>query len=351
MRAAEASRRLGRRIAALARHPRRQLVAECHSLGLPGNINEKLAVLQDRLAAHYVAQAGGVCPTAPVAGVASRTTGRAAAILERVTRGLDCGMPGPSAPPSTALVLADRPDSPPPAQSLGRAAPAAPSPSEDRSPSPPRGKRPRAEAPPFRPSGACLDGSPPPDPRLARTSGAVFHEPLAARRRSHALASIRPARLDELLALQAEGRRLNLCIRGVTDAASESPEELQEVVEGVLERLVGEPVAPADAYRVGRYLPDRPRPIICRFNRLDEKIKVLRAKGVLYGPDCPGELGGVRVYHDLSPGAMDWKRKLVESFNFFLSRGIRAVWRMGYRLFALVGGSWVEYYPEFFLLG
>ena len=110
-------------------------------------------------------------------------------------------------------------------------------------------------------------------------------------------------------------------------------------------------MAPADAHRVGRYLPDRSRPIICRFNRLDEKIKVLRAKGVLYTPQCPSELGGVRVYHNLSPGAMDWKRKLVETFNFFLSRGIRVVWRMGYHLFALVGGSWVEYYPEFYLLG
>ena len=180
-----------------------------------------------------------MCPTAPVASVVSRTTGRAAAILERVTRGLDYGMSGPSAPPSTALVPADWPISPPTARSHGRAAPAAPSPSEDRSPSPPRGKRPRAEAPPFRPSGARLEGSPPPDSRPACTSGAVFHEPLAARRRSHALASIRPARLDELLSLQSEGRCLNLCIRGVTDAASESLEELQEVVEGLLERLVG----------------------------------------------------------------------------------------------------------------
>ena len=326
-------------------------MAECHNLGLPGNINEKNSALQDRLAAHYVAQAGGICPTTPVAGAVAGRRAVAAAILECVTRGLDCSAPGPSAPPSTALVLADRPNSPLSARSHGRAAPAAPSPSEDRSPSPPRGKRPRAEAPPFRPSGTHSDGPPSPDPRVDRATAPVFHEPLAARRRSHALASIRPARLDEVLALQAEGRRLNLCIRGVMDGPSESPEELQAVVEGLLERLVGEPVAPADAYRVGRYLPDRPRPIICRFNRLDEKIKVLRAKGALYGPDCPEEMGGVRVYHDLSPGAMDWKRKLVESFNFFLSRGIRAVWRMGYRLFALVGGSWVEYYPEFFLLG
>ena len=85
MRAAEVARRLGLRIAALAKHPRRQLVAECHDLGLQGNINEKNAVLQDRLAAHYVEEAGGVCPTVPVVGAASRSAGRAAAILERVT--------------------------------------------------------------------------------------------------------------------------------------------------------------------------------------------------------------------------------------------------------------------------
>ena len=32
--------------------------------------------------------------------------------------------------------------------------------------------------------------------------------------------------------------------------------------------------------------------------------------------------------------------------DFFVGKGIRAVWRKGYRLFALLGGSWVEYFPN-----
>ena len=350
MRAAATSSRLGRQIAALAKKPRRELVAECQSLGLPGNINERNAVLQDRLAAHFVAQAGGICPTRPSAVGDSRSAGRAAAILERVSQGLRGGFPGPSASRSTAVVPVDRPTSSAAAPPSKRPAATDSASSEDRSPSPPRGKRPRPEAPPFCPSGAHSDDHPLPDARAARRPPPVFLEPMAARRRSHALASIRPTRLDESLAIHAELRRLNVCLRGLADSASETPAEVLEVVEGALERMVGEAVLPADAYRVGRFQPDRPRPIIIRFNRIDDKIRVLRGKGMLYGDQCPSELAGVRVYHDLSPGQMDWKRKLVESFNFFLSKGIRAVWRMGYRLFALVEGSWVEYYPEFFLV-
>ena len=101
-----------------------------------------------------------------------------------------------------------------------------------------------------------------------------------------------------------------------------------------------------DAYRVGRFHRDRPRPIIVRFANLETKLQVLRSKGVLYGAACPPELQGLRVYHDLSPGQLDWKRKLRGSYEQLLGLGIRVVFRRGYRLFALLGGTWTEFFPS-----
>ena len=119
----------------------------------------------------------------------------------------------------------------------------------------------------------------------------------------------------------------------------------------VLTGIVGRPVAMSDCWRVGRFSPDRPRPIIIRFDVLAEKVAVLRAKGVLYGGGCPADLEGLRLYHDLSAGQLDWKRCLRAAFDNFIQSDIRAVWRHGYRLFALEEGVWVEYYPSSVLVG
>ena len=166
------------------------------------------------------------------------------------------------------------------------------------------------------------------------------------RRRSHALASVRPARLDELLALQGELRRDNLCVRGVPDGASESAAELAGKLEDVMGALTGGAVPVRDCYRVGRFSPDRPRPVIVRFHSADTKVTVLRAKGVLYRPECPEALRGIRVYHDLSVQQLNWKLQLRKAYERFLGLGIRAVWRKGYRLFALLDGIWTEFYPS-----
>ena len=135
-------------------------------------------------------------------------------------------------------------------------------------------------------------------------------------------------------------------MRGVPDAASEGAEELAGKLRDVIGTLTGREVPVRDCYRVGRFNPDRPRPVIVRFHTADAKVTVLRAKGVLYRPECPEALRCIRVYHDLSVQQLNWKLRLRTAFHRFLALGIRAVWRKGYRLFALLDGIWTEFFPS-----
>lgn len=59
------------------------------------------------------------------------------------------------------------------------------------------------------------------------------------------------------------------------------------MVEDVLQVLGGEGVVTCDGYHVGWFHPDRTHPIIVAFDRLADKLMVLRAKGKLYAKDCP----------------------------------------------------------------
>ena len=85
-----------------------------------------------------------------------------------------------------------------------------------------------------------------------------------------------------------------------------------------------------------------------------DKIAVLRGKGLLYGDGLSPMLqewveesgAPLRVYHDLSALQLDWKRRLRSAYDAFLGAQTRVVWRRGYWLFALLEGSWVEFYPE-----
>ena len=185
-------------------------------------------------------------------------------------------------------------------------------------------------------------------------------DPVDARRRSHAAASARPARIDELLELHGELRRWQCCLRGLLDTHDETEEELRMRVEAVVAELVagvdaydGEAVV-SDCWRVGRYAPERPRPVIIRFQRMSDKVAALRGKGLLYGDGMSTMLqewveesgAPLRLYHDLSAGQLDWKRRLRTAYDAFLEAHIRVVWRRGYRLFALLEGTWVEFYPQ-----
>ena len=96
-------------------------------------------------------------------------------------------------------------------------------------------------------------------------------DPVDARRRSHAAASARPARIDELLELHGELRRWHVCLRGLVDCHDETEPELRLRVEAVVAELTeeaatydGEAIV-SDCWRVGRYAPERPRPVIIRF--------------------------------------------------------------------------------------
>ena len=185
-------------------------------------------------------------------------------------------------------------------------------------------------------------------------------DPVDARRRSHAAASARPARIDELLELHGELRRWQVCLRGLLDTHDETEEELRCRVEAVARECAEEagtydgPPLVSDCWRVGRYAPERPRPVIIRFQRMCDKIAVLRGKGLLYGDGQSRMLqewveeSGVplRLYHDLSAGQLDWKRRLRGAYDAFLEAQVRVVWRRGYRLFALLEGTWVEFYPQ-----
>ena len=156
--------------------------------------------------------------------------------------------------------------------------------------------------------------------------------------------------MDEVLDLHAEMRRRAVCVRGLADSLVETPPELEATVGRLLEALVGRAVPASDMERVGRFSPDRPRPVVVRFAKVLDKVAVLGAKGALYGPSPPSTFEGVRIYHDLSGAQMDWKRRLRGVYEGFLAAGVRAVWRRGYRLMALLAGSWVEFYPTSLLI-
>ena len=170
-------------------------------------------------------------------------------------------------------------------------------------------------------------------------------DPVEARRCSHSAASIRPAHLDEVLDLHSEIRRRQACLRGLPDTPTETPSSLAMAVALVTEALVGRAVRVAECWRVGRFSPGRPRPVILRFEITGEKIAVLRCKGQLYGNDCRDCLRGLRLYHDLSALQLSWKRGLKMAYDRFLGDRIRVIWRRGYQLFAHLEGSWVEHFP------
>ena len=159
-------------------------------------------------------------------------------------------------------------------------------------------------------------------------------DPVDARRRSHAAASARPARIDELLKLHGELCRWQCCLRGLLDTPDETAEELRMRVEAVVAELAEEagdaaydgPAEVSDCWRVGRYAPERPRPVIIRFRRMCDKVTVLRGKGRLYGDEKSRMLkeweeesgAPLRLYHDLSAGQLDWKRRLRGTYDAFL---------------------------------
>ncbi|CAD7694711.1 unnamed protein product, partial [Ostreobium quekettii] len=276
-----------RRMPAIQGASKAELLRLCHAAGLPGNNNDTKRKLTARLAADL-----------------RRRAEEAVRADSAARRGHLGRVAAPSASEGQALLPASHPAAPPdgPSGSTGpgcfsQEAGAAPaSGSRGSSPVPPAGKRPRADAPPFLPSAAPYPASPATAAPSAGTIGAGRHrparpaasmsDPVDARRRSHAAASARPARIDELLELQGELRRWQCCLRGLMDCHDETPEELLARVEVVVAELA-DPDAGAvevsDCWRVGRYAPERPRPVIIRFRRLCDKVSVLRGKGVLYG--------------------------------------------------------------------
>ena len=154
---------------------------------------------------------------------------------------------------------------------------------------------------PLHPDAATLHSAP---PFQRRRRDGVYESALEARRRSHALASVRPVRLDELLATHSELRRLNVCIRGLPDKQDESEDELASEMSELLRDLLDDDspgVTYRDVYRVGRYSTSRPRPVIVECADLKSKLVVLRAKSMLYAHESPEELKMIRIYHDLSP--------------------------------------------------
>ena len=96
---------------------------------------------------------------------------------------------------------------------------------------------------------------------------------------------------------------------------------------------------------MGRFAAGRPRPVMLRCCTVGAKVAILESKGQLYADDCPGELRGLRLYHDLSAAQLSWKMQLKGVYDRFLGAHIRVVWRRGYRLFAFLQGSWEEFVP------
>ena len=184
------------------------LLRMCREAGLPSNKNDSKA----KLVARVRADLRGRAEDAVRADSAIRR-GR----LGRVT--------APSASGGQALVPASQaaahsgdPRGPPDPGCLRQGAGAAPaSGSRAHSPRSPAGKRPRAEAPPFLPSSTpsqapSVAHAPSPGPagagrRRPACLEATMTDPVDAQRRSHAAASARPARIDELLELHGKLRR------------------------------------------------------------------------------------------------------------------------------------------------
>ena len=148
-----------------------------------------------------------------------------------------------------------------------------------------------------------------------------------------------------MLDLQAEIRRRQVCLRGLPDSPTETTRELEQAVDLVVEALVGRRGHVEEAWRVGRFAADRPRPVILKFRTLGAKVEILKSKGQLYAANCPGVLRGLRLYHDLSAAQLSWKMQLKGAFDKFLGDNVRVVWRRGYRLFAFLEGSWEEFVP------
>ena len=281
---------LARRIAATHKLTKPRLLEACRACGVQGNANTPKAQLAASLVAFYRAQAGGMA-AAFAARRSDGARGSGPSSPREVAEILPACLLPHSASDAAAHGTADGAGSsrhaPPSSALVERMEPMAPataprSPSTSPSPPPPPGKRPRVEAPPFRPAILAGDGAAPPRPcakpprpRLEPPPANALPADLDARRRSHAAASVRPARLDELLELQSELRRRQLCVRGLADSEGESAEELGRKLGEALGAIVGRPTAMTDAYRVGRFHRDRPRPIIVRFANLETKLQVL----------------------------------------------------------------------------
>ena len=80
--------------------------------------------------------------------------------------------------------------------------------------------------------------------------------------------------MDEVLDLHAEMRRRAVCVRGLADSLAETQAELEATVGRLLEALVGRAVPASDVERVGRFSPDRPRPVVVRFHKVLDKVAV-----------------------------------------------------------------------------
>ena len=95
----------------------------------------------------------------------------------------------------------------------------------------------------------------------------------------------------------------------------------------IVEQLVGLRGHVAVAWRVGHFAVDRPRPVILACRTMGDKIALLKSKGRLYAVDCPGDLQGLRLYHDLSAAQLEWKLQLKGAYERFLGASVRVVWR------------------------
>lgn len=329
-----------RRIATLTASKKVDLLRECRRLEVTGNHNTPKRVLLRRLVAHLhrsradgrrsdVGGASTVLTALPVPPCGDRST---VGPRSRPSRS-----PSPSHGTKDVDMAA--------ASTLAEALRPLPT---DQPSSTGRQKRPAA----LNPNASEFQREP---PLRRRRQSEVYEADIAARRRSNALASVRPARLDELLATHSDLRRLNVCIRGLPELST-TPEdasraELENATEALLRELTGSDVVIRSVYRVGRISSTRPRPIIAELPDVASKVLVLRAKRVLYAPDCPASLQSIRIYHDLSPLQMDWKIRLRSAYDFFKAHDIRVIWRNGYRLLAFVDGQWTEYFPSACLIG
>ena len=319
---------LALRTSQLSTANKRKLIAECRRLGLPGNMNIARRTLQRRILAHL----NDLRRAVDDADDASMM-GRLDALLAATSGDLHAEDHGR---PSSSGVGGARPD-----RTISADDAAAITPMDLEA-------RPEREKRPGQPLPLPRDETDEPAARRQRRTG-FFTAQIEARRRSNAHASIRPARLDELLATHAEMRRLNVCLRGLPESLRGTEEELRATVERVLRTLVGADVSFRECYSVGRVSTSRPRPVIICFSKLSDKIRVLRAKGALYDAEnCPGgpTFRSLRIYHDLSPLQLDWKLRLKNTFDDFRTRGARVIWRNGYRLMVFTDGVWNEYVPE-----